>query len=281
MITKITILSNGVISPNKVIQLGRKYDNGLDTIQFFIPEEFATGFHYYLVFSMKKKPTILLPVNANKDGILEFIITSTVTVNPGMYEMLFLTTESEVVNGDIDNVKKVFVSTIMQGQVLDNPLKDPITNEKLDDNLQIIYESLYNLRDLVLKERNEGEYKGDVFVPNVDAEGNIDWTLTDAQEVEQPATQNIKGPQGIQGIQGIQGPYYEPSVDENCNLNWKGSQEDMPEVATVDLTNVVRESANKAVDAKFKWTWNPETKTLYIETEDLETIPEDSEGVEF
>jgi hypothetical protein len=36
-----------------------------------------------------------------------------------------------------------------------------------------------------------------------------------------------------------------------------------------------------AVDKKFKWTWDPETQTLYIETEELETIPEDSEGVEF
>jgi hypothetical protein len=37
------------------------------------------------------------------------------------------------------------------------------------------------------------------------------------------------------------------------------------------------------MDNRFKWTWNVDTKTLYIETENIETIQEsaDVNGVKF
>lgn len=47
---------------------------------------------------------------------------------------------------------------------------------------------------------NNGEFNGATYLPNVDAEGNISWTNN--KGLENPSSQNIRGPQGIQGAQG-------------------------------------------------------------------------------
>lgn len=47
---------------------------------------------------------------------------------------------------------------------------------------------------------NNGEFNGATFTPSVDKDGNISWTNN--KGLENPSTQNIKGPQGIQGPQG-------------------------------------------------------------------------------
>ena len=96
---------------------------------------------------------------------------------------------------------------------------------------------------------------GTTFTPSVDDEGNLSWTNDGG--LANPATVNIKGPQGepgqkgdtgeqgppgaagAQGEQGLQGEpgapgadggYYTPSVDSEGNLTWAGSKEDMPPV---------------------------------------------------
>lgn len=61
---------------------------------------------------------------------------------------------------------------------------------------------------------NNGEFNGATYLPNVDAEGNISWTNN--KGLENPSSQNIRGPQGIQGAQGepfkIKKTY--PSIEE-------------------------------------------------------------------
>ena len=47
---------------------------------------------------------------------------------------------------------------------------------------------------------NNGEFNGATYLPNVDTEGNITWT--NDKGLENPSSQNIRGPQGIQGPQG-------------------------------------------------------------------------------
>ena len=132
MNTKITITANGNVAPNKVIDLGFKYENVGDVITFEIPEEYKK-YHHYLVFYMKRKDTILLPVND-----LTFKVSTTITRNPGTYEIVFIATESMVVNGDINQARKVFVSNTMIGIVKDNFLQDPAPEDFVDPNLQII-----------------------------------------------------------------------------------------------------------------------------------------------
>ena len=47
---------------------------------------------------------------------------------------------------------------------------------------------------------NNGEFNGATFTPSVDQDGNISWTNN--KGLENPSSQNIRGPQGIQGPQG-------------------------------------------------------------------------------
>ena len=47
---------------------------------------------------------------------------------------------------------------------------------------------------------NNGEFNGATFTPSVDKDGNISWTNN--KGLENPSSQNIRGPQGIQGAQG-------------------------------------------------------------------------------
>ena len=47
---------------------------------------------------------------------------------------------------------------------------------------------------------NNGEFNGATFTPSVDEDGNISWTNN--KGLENPSSQNIRGPQGIQGPQG-------------------------------------------------------------------------------
>ena len=47
---------------------------------------------------------------------------------------------------------------------------------------------------------NNGEFNGATFTPSVDKDGNISWTNN--KGLENPSSQNIRGPQGIQGPQG-------------------------------------------------------------------------------
>ena len=47
---------------------------------------------------------------------------------------------------------------------------------------------------------NNGEFNGATFTPSVDKDGNISWTNN--KGLENPTSQNIRGPQGIQGPQG-------------------------------------------------------------------------------
>lgn len=282
MITNITILLNGSVAPNKTIVLGRKYDNALDSLVFDIPVLYQ-GFHYYLAFYMKKHDTILLPVNYNKELQLEFLITSTVTRYAGEYQMVFLATKQPVVDGNIDNAKKVFTSVPMYAVVEDNPLEDPVVDVPLDANLQIIYDELYQLRDQVASDLAADAYRGAVYIPNVDVDGIISWTRSDGKEIAMPEERNITGPAGA---------YYTPSIDEEGNLNWNPSQEGAPIVESIDFEGMVNDECDKyaekrlpelttdyldanltgevgkAVDAKFKFEWNDDEQILYITTED-------------
>lgn len=57
-------------------------------------------------------------------------------------------------------------------------------------------EYIENLKDKV----NKGDFNGATYLPSVDKEGNISWT--NDKGLENPSSQNIRGPQGIQGPQG-------------------------------------------------------------------------------
>lgn len=278
-VTKITILPSGNIAPNKVVDLGKQHENVGDLLQFDIPTEYH-GYHHYLAFYMKKQDTILLPVN-NVGGVLQFEIGSRITRNSGTYEIIFLATESAVEHGDIDEAKKVFVSTTFYGNVVDNFLEDPVTDEEMDPNLKVLYDELNDLIKEVEADLEADAYVGASYIPDVDEDGVLSWTRSDGKNINIPDEKNITGPQGIQG------PYYEPEVIDG-QLEWKPSQENMPEVSNTNLNEMVETASNSyldanlsgvvsaAVDAKFRFEWDATNQILKIYTEDYEVKEEET-----
>ena len=282
MITKITILSNGNIAPNHTIKLGKQHESVGDILRFDIPNMYH-GYHYYLALYMKKQDTILLPVNYT-NGVFDLIITSAITRNSGTYEMVFLATEKKVVDGNVNDARKVFVSTTMYGFVEDNPVDDPVIDTEMDANLQIIYDELLDLRDEILEDLETDYYRGASYIPAVDENGVISWTRSDTQNINIPEPRNITGPQGKQG------PYYQPSEVDGV-ISWNKSQEGMPSVDSTDLKPMVTKAANdyldtnlekevaEAVDQRFTWKWDDENQILYIYTTNLDTTkPDPDEG---
>ena len=278
MNTKITITANGNVAPNKVIDLGFKYENVGDVITFEIPEEYKK-YHHYLVFYMKRKDTILLPVND-----LTFKVSTTITRNPGTYEIVFIATESMVVNGDINQARKVFVSNTMIGIVKDNFLQDPAPEDFVDPNLQIIYDKLWDLYDDLTTKNEDDYWRGAAYIPEVLEDGTIKWTRTDGKDILIPMPQNIMGPQGIQG------PYYSPDVRDGI-LFWKHSQPEMPEINEYDILSVIKDTTTDYVEQNFdkkvkpmvdekvdntiQLKWNKETRELFIYVAEDMLLPEE------
>lgn len=303
MNTKITITLNGRIAPEQRIFLGHKFENVGDTLTFKIPEKYI-NYNHYLAFQRVATeeeredeitlPTYLLPIN-KVDGELVFTISNAITREPGDYKLIFLSTEFEVVDGNINEAHQVFISREFEGYVVDNFLTDPINDEPLDPALKVVYDDLLNLYKTLTAKDEADFWRGDYFKPTVDEYGYITWERKEgtAEGEPLPEGQNITGPQGVQG------PYYKPSFDtESGKISWSGEgvqDGTIEEIPDIDLTPMIVTASNtyldenlkptvdKSVDAKFKYTWNPETQILYIETEDLETIPEnaDLEGVKF
>ncbi len=270
MITTITILSNGNIAPNQTIVLGKQHESVGDILRFEIPNIYK-GYHYYLAFYMKKQDPILLPVNYT-NGALDFIITSTVTRNSGTYEMVFIATEDAVIKGNINDARKVFVSTTMLGYVEDNPVDDPVVDEELDENLQIIYDELLDLKNEITYDLDNDVYRGASYIPYVNNDGIISWTRSDGKDISIPEPVNLTGPQGRQGA------YYIPEENEGI-ISWSKSQEGIPNADPVDLNPLVENASNnylnenlkpavnEAVDAKLRLVWDDENKILKIYTE--------------
>lgn len=278
MNTKITITANGNIAPNKVIDLGFKYENVGDIITFDIPEELKK-YHHYLAFYMKRKDTILLPVND-----LTFKVSTTITRNPGTYEIVFIATESVVVNGDINQARKVFVSNTMIGIVKDNFLQDPVPEDFVDPNLQIIYDKLWDLYDDLTTKNEDDYWRGAAYIPEVLEDGTITWTRTDGKDILIPMPQNIRGPQGYQG------PYYSPDIRDGV-LFWERSQPNMPEINEYDILSEIKDTTtgyveanfdkkvqpmvNEKVDQTIQLKWNKETKELFIYVAEDRLLPEE------
>ena len=265
MNTQIRLTSNGNFSPNIEFDLGNKYESVGDTLEFILPNAYQIPTaHCYLTFKMKKLPTLIFPV---VDNI--FTITRAITEHAGTYEIIFLITENEIVNGDIDEAVRLFVSNTMHGRVKDNYLQDPITNTIPDPNIETYYNKLDALGDQLQYNLDNNVYQGDYYFPKVDSLGNLSWSIKEGEASETPTTTNIRGPQGIQG------GYYHPSEDGGV-IKWNASQKDLPKIEDVDLNpyikgftdsylnknlaNVVNEKVNNTIQLK----WKEDTKELFI-----------------
>lgn len=72
--------------------------------------------------------------------------------------------------------------------------------------------AINELADMCYGENPSGE-NGATFTPAVSADGTLTWT--NDKGLENPASVNIKGPEGEKGATGMSGPYFTPRVTDN------------------------------------------------------------------
>lgn len=141
---------DGVVSEKK-INIGNKYENNDEIINFILPSEFD-NYQKYIIAVIKQddtKITKVLPVTNN-----QFVVSTSITYIAGAWSMYLMCRENEV---DIDaeqidisakNGEHVFISDGFVGVVSNSLIdKELIDNIPLDTNLHIIYDSLVRLQE--------------------------------------------------------------------------------------------------------------------------------------
>lgn len=300
MNTKITITKNGNYSPNRVFSFGNKYENVGDTLDFTIPSEYI-GYHQYVVLYMKKMDPIVVPLMDRVDDAFRFYISSRITRNPGTYTFVYLCTENEIVEGDIDGARKVFVSNEMQGKVADNFLTDPLTEEELKDiytedgNLQIFYDKLLDLYGTLVDREATDYYKGDFYAPYWKDEGlNILAWRRYSRFVDETTDPPVSGwevyeknSEGVEekvgtvetlgaipsamSLRGERGYTYKPqeNLDVDGNIVWEllrdTSGEDIP---VTNISNVVEKASTEYLDANLESLVDPKIEASVNEAVD-------------
>lgn len=147
---ELSIGLDGVVSEKK-INIGNKYENNDEVINFILPSEFD-NYNKYIIAVIKQddtKITKVLPVTNN-----QFSVSTSITYIAGTWSMYLMCRENEV---DIDaeqvdisakNGEHVFISDGFIGIVANSLIdKELIDNIPLDTNLHIIYDSLVRLQE--------------------------------------------------------------------------------------------------------------------------------------
>lgn len=141
---------DGVVSEKK-INIGNKYENNDEIINFILPSEFD-NYQKYIIAVIKQddtKITKVLPVTNN-----QFVVSTSITYIAGAWSMYLMCRENEVdteaeqVDISAKNGEHVFISDGFVGVVSNSLIdKELIDNIPLDTNLHIIYDSLVRLQE--------------------------------------------------------------------------------------------------------------------------------------
>ena len=147
---ELSIGLDGVVSEKK-INIGNKYENNDEVINFTLPSEFDS-YNKYIIAVIKQddtKITKVLPVTNN-----QFSVSTSITYIAGAWSMYLMCRENEVdteaeqVDISAKNGEHVFISDVFIGVVSNSLIdKELIDNIPLDTNLQIIYDSLVRLQE--------------------------------------------------------------------------------------------------------------------------------------
>lgn len=141
---------DGVVSEKK-INIGNKYENNDEVINFILPSEFD-NYQKYIIAVIKQddtKITKILPVTNN-----QFVVSTSITYIAGAWSMYLMCRENEVdieaeiIDISAKNGEHVFISDGFVGVVSNSLIdKELIDNIPLDTNLHIIYDSLVRLQE--------------------------------------------------------------------------------------------------------------------------------------
>lgn len=141
---------DGVVSEKK-INIGNKYENNDEVINFILPSEFD-NYNKYIIAVTKQddtKITKILPVTNN-----QFVVSTSITYIAGAWSMYLMCRENEVdieaeqIDISAKNGEHVFISDGFIGIIANSSIdKELIDNIPLDTNLHIIYDSLVRLQE--------------------------------------------------------------------------------------------------------------------------------------
>lgn len=147
---ELSIGLDGIVSEKK-INIGNKYENNDEVINFTLPSDFD-NYNKYIIAVIKQddtKITKVLPVINN-----QFVVSSSITYIAGAWSMYLMCREDEI---DLDaeqidisakNGEHVFISDVFIGVVANSLIeKELVDNIPLDTNLQIVYDSLVRLNE--------------------------------------------------------------------------------------------------------------------------------------
>ena len=180
---------------------GNKYDNGVRQVIFNSIEDNGNLTNKYVAFLNPNDDFFLLPLNEENS----FIVTTNLTLIAGKWTMLYIATNNEIVDGQLDDTYKSYVSNVVSFNITDNFIDDRIEEIVEDENLKIWYETL---------EQTIAYLSGDTFRESVVQEVLDKFELTE-QNINQITTtlkndktfkQEVKGDKGDKGDPGEQGP---------------------------------------------------------------------------
>lgn len=209
------------------IVVGYKQENKAESIEFKIPE-YLKEYGKKICFKTKDGKVFSKLFDNTTSNIFTFTRTETqygeldatieffktenediIIYKTSMLHIIF--NESIICEDEVqpDEPKiPILESLIEKVTDLNNTIKENEETRNNNENTRISNE---NERKTNEKERetyytniqnkvNNGEFNGATYLPNVDAEGNISWTNN--KGLENPTSQNIRGPQGVAGPQG-------------------------------------------------------------------------------
>lgn len=209
------------------IVVGYKQENKAESIEFEIPE-YLKEYGKKICFKTKDGKVFSKLFDNTTSNIFTFTRTETQYKELDATIEFFKTENEDMIIYKTSMLHIIFNESILcEDEVQPDEPKIPILesliekttdlnntiteNEETRNNNENTRISNENERKTNEKERetyytniqnkvNNGEFNGATYLPNVDAEGNISWTNN--KGLENPSSQNIRGPQGVQGPQG-------------------------------------------------------------------------------
>ena len=209
------------------IVVGYKQENKAESIEFEIPD-YLKEYGKKICFKTKDGKVFSKLFDNTTSNIFTFTRTETQYGELDATIQFFKTENEDMIIYKTSMLHIIFnESIICEDEVQPDEPKIPILesliekvtdlnntiteNEEVRNNNENTRISNENERKTNEKERetyytniqnkvNNGEFNGATFTPSVDKDGNISWTNN--KGLENPSSQNIRGPQGIQGPQG-------------------------------------------------------------------------------
>ena len=160
---------DGVPSLRK-LNVGNKYENNDETINFILPNEFE-NYNKYIIAVIKQNGEKITKVIPIVDNI--FYISSNITYIAGNWAMYLMCRENEVdieaetIDISAKNGEHVFISDGFIGIVANSSIeKELVENAPIDTNLQLVYDDLLILKnELIEKLNTPTSYNNLVDVP--------------------------------------------------------------------------------------------------------------------